>query len=71
MRNVPEQTHEVLKVRAAAAGQSLSEYLLAQLNTLTATPSIEELTTRINSREPVELESSVSEIIREERDRAC
>jgi hypothetical protein len=31
IRNVPEQVHAVYRVRAAKAGQSLSEYLLAEL----------------------------------------
>lgn len=71
VRNVPEETHATLKARAAAAGQSLSEYLLAELKTLGETPTIEELSQRIHSREAVELSSSVSELIRVERDQAC
>jgi antitoxin FitA len=31
IRNVPEKVHAVYRVRAAKAGQSLSEYLLAEL----------------------------------------
>ena len=31
VRNVPEQVHRVYQVRAAAAGMSLQEYLLAEL----------------------------------------
>jgi plasmid stability protein len=31
IRNVPEKVHAVYRLRAAKAGQSLSEYLLAEL----------------------------------------
>lgn len=31
IRNVPEQVHRVYQARAALAGQSLQEYLLAEL----------------------------------------
>ena len=31
IRNVPESVHRVMQVRAAAAGMSLQEYLLAEL----------------------------------------
>ena len=31
VRNVPEDVHRTLKARAAASGQSLSEYVLAEL----------------------------------------
>lgn len=31
IRNVPEEVHRTFQVRAAAAGQSLQEYLLAHL----------------------------------------
>lgn len=35
IRNVPPEVHAVLSRRAAAAGQSLQQYLLAQLTEMT------------------------------------
>lgn len=43
VRDVPEEVHKVLVKRAASAGQSLQQYLSAQLVLLAQTPSAEEL----------------------------
>ena len=53
IRNVPEDIHRTLKVRAAEAGMSLSEYLLRELRTLAARPTVQEVLERIESRDPV------------------
>ena len=37
LRNVPESVHRTLRIRAAAAGQSLQEYLLDELMDLAGT----------------------------------
>lgn len=50
VRNVPHETHRVLSERAAEAGQSLQEYLLAELNDLAAKPTLPELMRRVESR---------------------
>jgi antitoxin FitA len=42
IKNVPDDVHRVLRRRAAAAGQSLQEYLLAELSRRAATPTAEE-----------------------------
>lgn len=47
VKGVPEEVHAVLRRRAAAAGQSLQEYLLARLRKDAETPTIEELFERI------------------------
>jgi len=41
VRNIPEDVHRVYRIRAASAGQSLQEYLLAHLIEVasTATPA--------------------------------
>lgn len=39
IRDVPEETRNVLAARAARAGQSLQEYLLRQLDALAARPT--------------------------------
>jgi antitoxin FitA len=66
--DVPDEVKDVLKVRAARAGQSLSEYTLAQLRHLTEQPTFEELWERIKTRGPVETTTSAADILREERD---
>jgi len=70
IRNVPDALHRKLKVRAASAGQTLSDYLLAELDRLAARPTREEMLTRIHGRKPVTLKTSAAAVIREERDSA-
>ncbi len=51
IRDVPDDVHAVLRVRAAKAGMSMSEYLRSELIELAATPTMEELLARIESRQ--------------------
>jgi hypothetical protein len=50
VKDVPEEVHAVLRRRAAAAGQSLQEYLLARLRDDARTLTVEELFERIEYR---------------------
>lgn len=50
IKDVPEQTHAVLRQRAAAAHQSLQEYLLAHLIAEASQPSLEEILDRAGGR---------------------
>jgi antitoxin FitA len=50
VKDVPEEVHSVLRRRAAAAGQSLQEYLLARLRDDAYTPTVDELFERIEHR---------------------
>ncbi len=50
IRNVPTEVHRTLKVRAAAQGTSLSDYLLREVTRVARTPTPEELDERIRSR---------------------
>ena len=52
VRNVPDEVRDELAARAARTGQSLQEYLSAQLIRLAATPSVTEALARarINAR---------------------
>ncbi len=43
IRNVPDEVHQELKVRAAQAGMSLSDFLNAELARLASTRPLEEL----------------------------
>jgi plasmid stability protein len=68
IRNVPEDVHRTLKVRAAGAGMSLSDYLLAEVSEIAGRPTLEELVARLRRRRPVEDRESSAEIIRRHRD---
>ncbi len=50
IKNVPDDVHIVLRRRAAAAGQSLQEYLLALLTEHTSHPTMAEWVDRVSSR---------------------
>lgn len=50
IKNVPEQTHAVLRRRAAAAHQSLQEYLLTLLVEEADRPTLDEVLDRAGSR---------------------
>src|SRR4051794_11743440 len=64
IRNVPDALHRTLKVRAADSGQTLSDYLLAELERLAARPTRHEMLTRIHSRKRVTLKTPAATIIR-------
>ena len=53
IRNVPDNTHRTLKIRAAQKGVSLSDYLLAQVQQFADLPTAEELNARIRRRSRV------------------
>ena len=69
VRNVPDELHRELVRRAAARGETLTQYIQGLLEREVARPAAAEVFERIRSREPVELDRPVSEIIREERAR--
>jgi antitoxin FitA len=50
IKDVPDQTHAVLRQRAAAAHQSLQEYLRARLIEEAAQPTLEEILDRAAGR---------------------
>lgn len=68
IRNVPDAIHRKLKARAAEAGMSLSDYLLANLRRSVEQPTSEELWARIRSREAVAAPVSAASAVRAERD---
>lgn len=70
IRNVPVKIHRILKARAAMAGMSLSDYVLADLKRSVELPTQEEWLEQLAKREPVMLPASaVGEILEEERER--
>jgi plasmid stability protein len=46
VRNVPDDVHRILKMRAAAAGLSLSDYIKRDLEEAASRPSLEEFDAR-------------------------
>ena len=70
IRNVPEALHRKLKVRAADAGQTLSDYLLAELERLAARPTRDEMLTQLHGRKRVTLKTPAAVVVREERESA-
>ena len=50
LRNVPSDLHKLLKSRAALAGQSLSDYLIAEIQRHAEYPTVEELRRRLQTR---------------------
>jgi antitoxin FitA len=68
IRNVPEELHRTLKVRAAQAGMSLSDYVLAELRRATDRPTREEILARVRTRRSPKLRVSPADAVRAERD---
>jgi antitoxin FitA len=64
IKDVPEQTHAVLRQRAAAAHQSLQEYLRARLIQEASEPTLEEVLERAGGRSggSVPLKASVAAV---------
>ena len=50
IRDVPDETRDELAARAARAGQSLQEYVRAQLTALAQRPSPDDLWARVQAR---------------------
>lgn len=69
VRGVPDDVRRTLKARAAAAGQSLSEYVLAELSALASQPTLDELSARIDARGAVEPDVPAADVLRDERER--
>jgi len=68
IRNLPEATHRKLKMRAAAEGMSISDYLRLEIERLVSRPTMKEWLERVRSRQPMNLPQTAAEIIREDRD---
>jgi plasmid stability protein len=69
IRNVPDALHRRLKSRAALAGMSLSDYLLAQLRVVAEQLTVEELEARLQRLPSLRPSVSPADAVRAERDR--
>ena len=68
LRNVPDALHRSLKARAALAGMSLSDYLLAEIRQVAERPTLAELRERLHKRKPVAAAFDTVGLVREERE---
>ncbi len=69
IKNVPTDVHQVLRRRAAAAGQSLQEYMLASLTDFARHPTQEEVFELIDRRSGGGVTAAwAAQAIREERE---
>jgi len=68
VRNVPDDMHRTLKARAAMAGMSLSDFLLAEFRRLAERPTMAELRERVRGRTRIGSQVAAAEAVRRERD---
>lgn len=69
IRNVPEDIHRTLRSRAAGAGLSLSDYLLAEIVRVAERPPIADVLARATSRSAGASSEAIVEAVRAGRDR--
>jgi len=69
IRNVPDDVHRTLRARAAAAGVSLSEYVLGELERVARHPDVVDLLARARSRAGGAPTDAIVEAVRSGRDR--
>jgi len=70
IRNVPDEVHRTLRVRAAAAGLSLSDYLLAEITRVAERPLVADVVLRAGSRSGGADVERIVEAVRSGRDRS-
>jgi plasmid stability protein len=68
LRNVPDALHRGLKARAAMAGMSLSDYLLAEIKEIAERPTLAELRERLHGRKAVAVHFDTARLVQEERE---
>ena len=68
IRNVPDDVHKVMKVRAAEAGMSLSDYLLREIERTARRPTLEEVLARIKRDGSVQPSEDSATAVRSIRD---
>jgi antitoxin FitA len=68
LRNVPDTLHRKLKARAAQAGMSLSDYLLAEFKEIAKRRTLNEFRERLHKRKPVSAPIDTARLVRKERE---
>ncbi|MGH2703711.1 MAG: FitA-like ribbon-helix-helix domain-containing protein [Actinomycetota bacterium] len=69
IRNVADATHRTLRARAAAAGLSLSEYLLAEVTRVAERPPVADVLARAGDRSGGARTGRIVAAVRSSRDR--
>lgn len=69
IRNVPDAVHATLRTRAAAAGVSLSDYALAELERVAERPAVSDVLRRAGSRAGGAATADIVVAVRAGRDR--
>ena len=67
IRDVPDDVHAQLRAHAAAAGMSLSEYLLDELTEIARRPTVAEVLARARARHGGASHEAIVRVIREMR----
>ena len=68
VRNVPDQVHSTLKVRAAREGMSLSDFIKRELERTVERPTMREWLELTQRTRPIPAKQSAAQIVRELRD---
>jgi plasmid stability protein len=68
IRNVPDDVHRTLRARAAAAGMSLSDYILEDISRLAQRPPVVDVILRAASRSGGTDVERIVEAVRSARD---
>ncbi len=69
IRNLPDEVHRKLKVRAAREGVTLSELLAREARRLVEQPTLEEMRERLLGRPRLALRTPPAEVVRQGRGR--
>jgi antitoxin FitA len=69
IRDVPDEVHRTLRARAAAAGLSLSAYLLAELTRVAERPPVADVLSRAGGRHGGASSAEIVAAVRSGRDR--
>lgn len=67
IRDVPDDVHATLRARAAAAGMSLSDYLLDELTEMARRPTVAEVLARARTRHGGASSAAIVQAVRDER----
>jgi plasmid stability protein len=67
VRDIPDDVHRRLKLRASEEGQSLSDLIRTELNEIADRPTLSEMLERIGSRDPVSIAESAANAVRSGR----
>jgi antitoxin FitA len=69
VRNVPDEVHRTLRTRATAAGVSLSDYALRELERVAEHPPVADVLARARSRSGGTSTDAIIAAVRDGRDR--